>query len=266
MSIDTDAEPVVPETDVQHGGYDHGHDHGGGDGEGGGHHESPEVIDGRQRLAIWLFIGGDIVILAALLFTYLYLRGTDTDGHWMSMLGYTGHPWSYYNNILFVKGASLPNPTIVKVGTVSAGFYWLITLVTVVSAGILWGAERRLRQTRDAKGFTSMAGLTTLVALLAIVLTIIQLRQIPEIFQTFNDSAYMAYTGYDSAIMLLEGSALVHLCILGFLGLGLTIRTSRGAISGEKWYQVRLVRMFWVWVAVSSVITTLVVTTINTIH
>jgi heme/copper-type cytochrome/quinol oxidase subunit 3 len=267
MSIDTEPEHVTPETEAEHGGHDHGHAHDGGGGDhGGGHHESPEVVDGRQRLAIWLFIGGDIVILAGLLFTYLYLRGTDTDGHWMSMLGYTGHPWSYYNNILFVKGASLPNPTTISVHPVSAGFYWLITLVTVVSAAILWSGERRLRQTKDAKGFVTMAALTSLVTLLAIVLTIIQLRQIPEIFQTFNDSAYMAYTGYDSAIMVLEGSALVHLFILGFLGLGLTIRTSRGAITGEKWYQVRLVRLFWVWVAISSVITTAVVTTINTIH
>ncbi len=27
---------------------------------------------------------------AALLFTYLYLRGVNTDGHWMSLLGYKG--------------------------------------------------------------------------------------------------------------------------------------------------------------------------------
>jgi hypothetical protein len=111
-----------------------------------------------------------------------------------------------------------------------------------------------------------IALLATVVSVVAIVLTIVQLRQIPEIFVTQNDSAYMAYTAYSSAILVLEGSALVHLFFLTFLGLGLTIRTSRGAITGEKWYQVRLVRLFWVWVAVSNVIVAGVVTTVNTIH
>ena len=53
-----------------------------------GHHEPVEVVDRRQRMAVWLFIGGDIVTLSAMLFTYLYLRGTNTGGHWMSMVGY----------------------------------------------------------------------------------------------------------------------------------------------------------------------------------
>jgi hypothetical protein len=56
------------------------------------------------------------------------------------------------------------------------------------------------------------------------------------------------------------------LFILAFLGLGLTIRSARGVINGDKWYQARLVRFFWVWVAISAVIGSAVTTTINTIH
>jgi len=52
-----------------------------------GHHEAPEVIHHRQRLGIWIFIAGDVVSMCALLFTYLYLRGTNTGGHWMSIEG-----------------------------------------------------------------------------------------------------------------------------------------------------------------------------------
>jgi heme/copper-type cytochrome/quinol oxidase subunit 3 len=271
MSIDTHAESEAPDTRSAEGNAAHDQDRHGGGGEGhggddGGHHESPEVIDGRQRMAVWLFIGGDMVILAGLLFTYLYLRGVNTDGHWMNMLGYTGHSWSYYYNVLFVKGGSLPNPTIVSVKPISAGFYWFVTLVTALSAAVLWSGERRLRMSKDAKAFVPIAALATIVAVVALVLTIIQLRQIPEIFATQNDSAYMAYTSYSSAILVLEGSALIHLVFLSFLGLGLTIRTSRGVINADKWYQVRLVRLFWVWVAVSSVIVAAVVTTVNTIH
>ena len=35
-------------------------------------------------------------------------------------------------------------------------------------------------------------------------------------------------------------------------------------INGDKWYQVRLVRFFWVWVAISAVVSTLITTTITT--
>ena len=51
------------------------------------HHEAPEVVHHRQRLGIWIFIAGDVVSMCALLFTYLYLRGTNTGGHWMSIEG-----------------------------------------------------------------------------------------------------------------------------------------------------------------------------------
>jgi uncharacterized membrane protein len=108
--------------------------------------------------------------------------------------------------------------------------------------------------------------LATVVTLVAIVLTVIQLRSIPEIFVATNDSQGMAYTAYDSAFMALVGSGLVHLVILAFLGLGLVIRTSRGLITSDRWYQARLIRMFWVWIAISSVIVAAVTTTINTIH
>jgi len=92
------------------------------------------------------------------------------------------------------------------------------------------------------------------------------LRAIPEIFVATNDSQGMAYTAYDSAFMALVGSGLIHLVVLAFLGLGLTVRASRGLITGEKWYQARLIRMFWVWIAISSVVVAAVTTTINTIH
>ena len=51
-----------------------------------GHHEAPEVVEGRQRLGIWLFIVGDVIMLASFLFTYLYLRGTNTQKGWMAYL------------------------------------------------------------------------------------------------------------------------------------------------------------------------------------
>lgn len=230
------------------------------------HVEPVEVVDARQRMAVWLFIGGDIVGMSALLFTYLYLRGVNTGGHWMSMLGYVGHSYAYYYNILDVKGGSLPNPTLIHVGTLSSVVNWTISLVVVVSAALIWLAERGLRATKNARSYASLSALATAVIVVGIILSIVQLRSIPQIFVANNDSQVMAYTSYDSAMMAVVGSGLIHLAVLFFLGLGVTIRSARGVLTGEKWYQARLVRLFWVWVATSFVIISFVTTTITTVH
>jgi heme/copper-type cytochrome/quinol oxidase subunit 3 len=230
-----------------------------------GHHEAPEVVDHRQRMAIWLFIGGDIITLAALLFIYLYLRGVNTGGHWMSMWGYQGHTYAQFENLLN-SSAGLPHDTLIHVKPMSAGFNWFVTAVVVVSAAILWLGERTLRATKNAKAFSGTALLATAVAVLATVLSFMQLHKIPQIFVVHNDSQVMAFTSYSSAMMILIGAALIHYIILAFLGLGLSIRSARGVINGEKWYQARLVRIFWVWVALSSVIVSALTTTVNTIH
>jgi len=224
----------------------------------GGHHEAPEVVDGRQRMGIWLFIGGDIITMSALLFTYLYLRGVNTGGHWRSMVGYIGHSYSYYQN-----ATNLPAPSLVHVSTLSAGLNWSVSAIVVVSAAIIWAAERGLRASKNAKSYSTLAAVATIVTVLAIIFSIVQLRHIPQIYVAVNDSQTMSYTAYDSAMMVIIGSGILHLFILAFLGLGLTIRSARGVINGDKWYQARLVRMFWVWVAISAVIGSLVTTTIH---
>ncbi|MEO9181526.1 MAG: hypothetical protein ABI298_07745 [Acidimicrobiales bacterium] len=234
------------------------------EGNDGGHFLPPEALDSSQRMGVWLFIAGDIIVLSALLFTYLYLRGVNTSGHWMNMLGYQGHSYEFYEHLEDTSG--IPAAHLIHVGPLSAGLQWLVTVVTVVSAGIVWSAERALRATKNAKAYSSMAALATVVTLIAVVLTIIQLRHIPEIFFSTNDSQGMAYTAYDSAMMAIIGSGLIHLIILAFLGVGLSIRASKGVINGDHWRQARLVRFFWVWVAISTVIAAAVTTTINTIH
>jgi len=227
----------------------------------GGHHEPPEVVDRRQRMAIWLFIGGDIVTTSALLFSYLYLRGLNTGGNWMRMLGYQGHTYAWYQ-----AQSSLPNPTYIHVPPMSPSFNWLVTAVTLLSGLILWGGERALRKSKNAKSFAGVAFLATVIALVSAVLSIVQLRHIPAIYFAINDSQGFGYTAYSSEMMVLIGSTLIHQLLLVFLGLGLTIRSARGVISGEKWYQARLVRLFWMWVGIAGVAVSAITTTINTIH
>jgi heme/copper-type cytochrome/quinol oxidase subunit 3 len=234
----------------------HGHDE--------GHHEPPEVVDGRQRMAIWIFIIGDVIVLSAMLFTYLYLRGLNVGGHWMSMWGYQGHSYAYYENL--ANGSGLPAPKLIHIKPMSPSFSWLVTGVTVLSAAVVVLAERTLRVGKSVKGFSFWSAIATIIALVSCVLSVEQLHHIHSIFQANNDAQVMAYTAYSSVMMVFIGSALVHLAILVFLGIGLTIRASRGVLSVEKWYQARLVRIFWVWVAVSAVIVSALTTTINKIH
>jgi heme/copper-type cytochrome/quinol oxidase subunit 3 len=231
-----------------------------------GHHEDPTVVDARQRLGLWLFIGADVITLGALLFTYLYLRGVDTSGHWNSLLGYPGHlhTYQYYDNA--ADNGTLKAPALIYPGWLSAGSQWLVAALTVVSAAIIWRAEKALRATKNAKAYSSMALVATIVALAGVVVSALLLHDIPQVFVAANDSLTMSYTAYDSAMMAIVGSSLAHLALLAFLGLGLSIRSSRGVIKGDKWYQARLVRYFWVWVATGSVVSTLITTTITSVH
>src|ERR1700722_766415 len=234
--------------------------------EGGGHHESPEKVDGRERLGIWLFIGADIITVAALLFTYLYLRGVDTNNHWIMLQGYKGslHTYQDWENLL--NNGNIGNPRDIYIGPLSAGLQWLVTLITVASAAVLWLGEKGLRATKNAKAFSPMALVAMVLALAGVAIAAVQLSDIPQVFVAVNDSITMSYTTYDSAMMAIIASTLGHLVILAFLGLGLAIRSARGVVSGDRWYQVRLVRYFWVWVAISSIVVSLITTTINTVH
>ena len=47
-----------------------------------GHHETREQRHFKERLAVWLFIGGDLVFLLMELFFWFYLRALNTNGLW----------------------------------------------------------------------------------------------------------------------------------------------------------------------------------------
>ena len=216
----------------------------------GAHHEAPEVVDGRQRLAIWLFIGGDFVSMGALMFTYLYLRGVNTTNGWMSIVGM---PTQGRTLATLEAGDYTPITNIES--KLSTSLNWEIVLALVVSAAILWIGERQLRAARtNDRSFPFYAILASASATVAIWLQLEQLQKVPQYFVSSNDSSVLMHTTYGSAMMALGTSAIIHAVILILLGIGLTIRSARGVISHDRWFQVRLVRFFWVWVAVSSVI------------
>ena len=230
-----------------------------------GHHEPPEVVDGRQRLAIWLFIGGDVVGLAALSFTYLYLRGTNTGGHWLNVLGYAsnGHSSDWFQNQIN-NNPNFAAPTLQHESPLTAGLTWLITLVVVAAAAVLWAGEGRLKKVATGhKSYATFALVATLAIVAATIFQIIQVRHVPEYFYWKNDAQLFVYTGYGSGILALGISSVIHFIITALLGIGLTIRASRGVITQTKWYQARLVRYFFVWMAVSSVVSSIIMTSFH---
>ena len=227
----------------------------------GGHHEPPTKVYGRQKMALWLFIGGDIITMSAMLFTYLYLRGVNTQNHWMSMVGLPVdkvHTYGYYENL-----ANLPTQNLIHVAPMSPSLNWLVTGVSVLSALIFWSAERNLRKNGNRAAFTWNALFATVAVVVAAVLSVVQLRHLPQIYVAVNDSHTLSYTAYSSSMMVLIGSALVHFILLAYLGLAMVVRSARGVLTGEKWFHAGLVRLFWVWVAVSGIIVSAVTTTVN---
>jgi len=227
----------------------------------GGHHEPPTKVYGRQKMALWLFIGDDIITMSAMLFTYLYLRGVNTQNHWMSMVGLPVdkvHTYGYYENL-----ANLPTQHLIHVAPMSPSLNWLVTGVSVLSALIFWSAERNLRKNGNRAAFTWNALFATVAVVVAAVLSVVQLRHLPQIYVAVNDSHTLSYTAYSSSMMVLIGSALVHFILLAYLGLAMVVRSARGVLTGEKWFHAGLVRLFWVWVAVSGIIVSAVTTTVN---
>jgi heme/copper-type cytochrome/quinol oxidase subunit 3 len=228
-----------------------------------GHHEAPEVIHHRQRLGIWIFIAGDVVSMCALLFTYLYLRGTNTGGHWMSIEGVPALGKSMESIQAFLEegGSMITNVE----APLSAGLAWTIAGLAVASAVALWWGENQLR----VKGHLGAlrAGITSalLLTIGSLVLTIEQMRSVPQYWQKSADSQLFVYTAYGSSMLAIGLSALIHGLILVFLGVGLLRRSTNGLLTQERSSHATLVRMFWVWIAVSTVIITTVVTTLTTV-
>jgi len=116
---------------------------------------------------------------------------------------------------------------------------------------------------QSLKNNATFALVATLAIVAATIFQIIQVRHVPEYFYWKNDAQLFVYTGYGSGILALGISSVIHFIITALLGIGLTIRASRGVITQTKWYQARLVRYFFVWMAVSSVVSSIIMTSFH---
>jgi heme/copper-type cytochrome/quinol oxidase subunit 3 len=204
-----------------------------------GHHESREQRHFKERLALWLFIGGDLVFLLMELFYWFYLRALNTNGMWRGAACSKANPCT----------DGLGNPITSEIAKANPAYTLIIAGLAVLAALAIWRTEvaSRNQEKRGVISGTAALGLVFLLA--AIVVQCIQFGKLP--FTTIDGS-------YASSFTFFMGSTLGHLLLLSFLIFALWNRARKGKYDGGHWYQVRVNRVFAVWIAISTCVLALV--------
>lgn len=211
----------------------HAHD----DHGGGGHHETHEARDQKERLALWLFIGGDLVFLLLELFTWFYLKALNTGDMWRCAGCTAAHPGT----------DGLGNPITHQIATANPAYTLTIAGLAVIAALGLWGVESGVRNHEKSKA-GGYGALSVVVLLAAIVVQCLQYGKLP--FTTIDGA-------YASTFEFFMGSTLAHLILLAFLALGVWNNARKGNYD-NRWYRTRLVRIFGAWIAISACILAIV--------
>lgn len=180
------------------------------------HLEDPDLIGRRWRTGVRLLIFADASFVAALLFSYFYLRGLNTDKAWLLH----GQP------------------------TASIAISWLLAGGLVLSAAVFRWAQRGIENDAVSSFVTR-----TLLALLVLVLV-----TIGQVLQLVSFPFGIADSAYSSSLYTLAGANLVHLLLTLFLGVAMWNRGRLHIYSGASNWQVRLVGTWWTWVALASVL------------
>ncbi len=159
-------------------------------------HESPLDVGLRQRLGVLLLIAGDVAFVLSLVFTYLYLRGLNTEGAWIPQGG----------------------------RVVGTGLGWVIAAVMVGS----WLAYR-WAETGAHRPERLQVGLLT-ATLLVLADLVLQAYQLGTAGIKVHDGAYA------SSWMALAGYHAVHLALTLFIGVGIWNRARLGLLASNTWH------------------------------
>jgi heme/copper-type cytochrome/quinol oxidase subunit 3 len=204
-----------------------------------GHHETREQRHFKERIAVWLFISGDAVFLLMELFYWFYLRALNTDGMWRGAACSKANPCT----------DGLGNPITQEIAKANPWYTASIAVLVVVAAALVWGVERSAQRQAKRSAISGVAAIGVLVLIGAIVVQCYQFGVLP--FTTIDGA-------YASTFQFFMGSTLAHLLLLTFIVAGLWTRARRGRYDGGLWYQVRIIRIFSVWLAVSTCILAIV--------
>jgi heme/copper-type cytochrome/quinol oxidase subunit 3 len=179
------------------------------------HIEDPNLIGRRWRTGTLLLILADASFVAALIFSYFYLRGLNTSGAWVAPKQHIATIW----------------------------VSWVISAVIALSALVFAWAERGIRANNVSRLVTGSVFALVLV-LISGVLQFIQLSTFP-----FG----VADSAYASSLYVFAGANLFHILLTAFLGLGMWNRSRRRIYSGESNWQVHVVGLWWTWVAFAAI-------------
>ena len=183
------------------------------------HLEDVDTVGRRWRLGVGFLIVADASFVAALLFSYRYLRGLNTLGRWIAH------------------------------GTVTAPVWvsWVLAAGFVLSAVVFRWGERGIR-----RGDSGRLVLASAVGVILLVLV-----SVGQVVQIAGFSFAIASSSYASSMYLLAGANLFHLVLTLFLGVAMWNRARLGRYSATDNWQVGIVSIWWVWVAIAAVLSAL---------
>ena len=204
-----------------------------------GHHESREQRHFKERMAVWLFIAGDLVFLLMELFYWFYLRALNTNGLWRGVDCSKANPCT----------DGLGNPITSEIAKANPAYTLTIAGLAVIAAVLVWRAEVSARDQAKRSVISSVAASGLVVLIAAVVVQCLQFGKLP--FTTVDGS-------YASSFIFFMGSTLGHLLLLTFLIFAMWNRARIGRYDAGHWYQVRVIRTFTVWIAISTCVLALV--------
>ena len=180
------------------------------------HLEDPDLIGRRWRTGVRLLIVADASFVAALLFSYFYLRGLNTQNAWLA------------------DGQK----------TASIVVSWLLAGGLVLSAAVFRWAQQGIVNGARSRFLTG-----ALVALLILVAD-----TVAQVLQLISFPFGVADSAYSSSLYTLAGANLFHLLLTVFLGVAMWNRGRLHIYSASSNWQVRLVGTWWTWVALAAVL------------
>ena len=183
------------------------------------HREDVDTVGRRWRLGVGFLIVADASFVAAMLFSYRYLRGLNTEGAWVPHGSATAPIWAS----------------------------WLLAAGLVLSAVVfLWG-ERGIRGGDSARlVLASAVGLLLLVAV-----------AVGQVIQIAGFSFAIADSAYASAMYLLAGANLFHVVLTLFLAVSMWNRGRLGRYTATENWQVGIVSLWWTWIALAALLSAL---------
>lgn len=188
-----------------------------------GHHSEHAGNDeSKVRLGMLFYVLTDVIFVAFLFASYIWLRAYNTDNGWLP---------AHYR---------MPN---------SSTTYVLDALV-VVSAVCFYIAYRGVRAGNQA----ALRVGAVLALVLLVVALVWQIRFMGQQQFAATDGSFA------STFIVLSGYHVYHMLIGLFLGLGLTIRALRGKYTAEHHLGLVTIGYFWYWMALMPVLFTLIMT------